>query len=62
MKLGYVGLGKMGYNMVELLLDKKYEVVVLQQERGTYSKDRAARSATGRISRARSYWPLFRRA
>lgn len=27
MKLGYVGLGKMGYNMVELLLDKKYEVV-----------------------------------
>ncbi len=28
MKLGYIGLGKMGYNMVELLLDKKYEVVV----------------------------------
>jgi 6-phosphogluconate dehydrogenase len=27
MKLGYIGLGKMGYNMVELLLDKKYEVV-----------------------------------
>ena len=28
MKLGYIGLGKMGYNMVELLLDKHYEVVV----------------------------------
>ena len=28
MKLGYIGLGKMGYSMVELLLDKKYEVVV----------------------------------
>ncbi len=28
MKLGYIGLGKMGYNMVELLLDKKYEVAV----------------------------------
>jgi 6-phosphogluconate dehydrogenase len=28
MKLGYIGLGKMGYNMVELLLDAKYEVVV----------------------------------
>jgi 6-phosphogluconate dehydrogenase len=27
MKLGYIGLGKMGYNMVELLLDRKYEVV-----------------------------------
>ncbi len=27
MKLGYIGLGKMGYNMVELLLDKRYEVV-----------------------------------
>ena len=28
MKIGYIGLGKMGYNMVELLLDQKYEVVV----------------------------------
>ena len=27
MKLGYIGLGKMGYNMVELLLEKGYEVV-----------------------------------
>jgi 6-phosphogluconate dehydrogenase len=28
MKLGYIGLGKMGYNMVELLLDKGHQVVV----------------------------------
>jgi 6-phosphogluconate dehydrogenase len=28
MKLGYIGLGKMGYNMAELLLDKKYQLVV----------------------------------
>ncbi len=27
MKLGYIGLGKMGYNMVELLLDKRHQVV-----------------------------------
>jgi 6-phosphogluconate dehydrogenase len=27
MKLGYIGLGKMGYAMVELLLDKRHEVV-----------------------------------
>ncbi len=27
MKLGYIGLGKMGYNMVELLLDKGHQVV-----------------------------------
>lgn len=26
MKLGYIGLGKMGFNMVELLLEKGYEV------------------------------------
>ena len=28
MKLGYIGLGKMGFNMVERLLEKGYEVVV----------------------------------
>jgi 6-phosphogluconate dehydrogenase len=28
MRLGYVGLGKMGFNMVERLLEKGYEVVV----------------------------------
>jgi 6-phosphogluconate dehydrogenase len=31
MKLGYIGLGKMGYNMVELLLDRKYEVVAFNR-------------------------------
>ncbi len=28
MKLGYIGLGKMGFNMVERLLEKNYQVVV----------------------------------
>jgi 6-phosphogluconate dehydrogenase len=28
MQLGYIGLGKMGYNMAELLLDKNYQLVV----------------------------------
>jgi 6-phosphogluconate dehydrogenase len=28
MQLGYIGLGKMGYNMVERLLEKKHQVVV----------------------------------
>lgn len=28
MKLGYIGLGKMGFNMVERLLEKKHDVVV----------------------------------
>ena len=27
MQLGYIGLGKMGYNMVERLLEKNHEVV-----------------------------------
>ena len=27
MKLGYIGLGKMGFNMVERLLEKGHEVV-----------------------------------
>jgi len=38
MKLGYIGLGKMGYNMVELLLDKKYEVVVYNRSEGPVQK------------------------
>jgi 6-phosphogluconate dehydrogenase len=38
MKLGYIGLGKMGYNMVELLLDKKYEVVVYNRSEGPVRK------------------------
>jgi len=31
MKLGYIGLGKMGFNMVERLLEKGYEVVVFDK-------------------------------
>jgi 6-phosphogluconate dehydrogenase len=31
MKLGYIGLGKMGFNMVERLLKKGYEVVVFNR-------------------------------
>ena len=31
MTIGYIGLGKMGLNMVERLLDKKYEVVVFNR-------------------------------
>jgi 6-phosphogluconate dehydrogenase len=31
MKLGYVGLGKMGFNMVELLLEKGHQVVVFDK-------------------------------
>ena len=38
MKLGYVGLGKMGYNMVELLLDKKHAVVVYNRSQESVRK------------------------
>jgi 6-phosphogluconate dehydrogenase len=38
MKLGYIGLGKMGYNMVELLLDKKHEVVAYNRSEGPVRK------------------------
>lgn len=38
MKLGYIGLGKMGYNMVELLLDKQYEVVVYNRSKEPVKK------------------------
>jgi prephenate dehydrogenase len=31
MKLGYIGLGKMGFNMVELLLEKDHQVVVFDR-------------------------------
>ena len=38
MKLGYIGLGKMGYNMVELLLDKGYQVVAYNRTAGPVQK------------------------
>ena len=31
MKLGYIGLGKMGFNMVERLLEKGHNVVVFDK-------------------------------
>jgi 6-phosphogluconate dehydrogenase len=34
MKLGYVGLGKMGSNMVERLLERRYEVTVFDANKG----------------------------
>lgn len=33
MKLGYIGLGKMGFNMVARLLEKKYKVVVFDKNK-----------------------------
>lgn len=47
MKLGYIGLGKMGYNMVELLLDRKYEVVAYNRSEDPVRKiaQRGARPA-----------------
>ena len=32
MKLGYVGLGKMGQNMVERLLEKRYSLVLFDKD------------------------------
>ena len=34
MKLGYIGLGKMGYNMVELLLEKGHQVIAYNRSAG----------------------------
>ena len=31
MRLGYIGLGKMGYNMVERLLEKGHQVVAFDR-------------------------------
>ncbi len=38
MKLGYIGLGKMGYNMVELLLEKGHEIVAYNRSSGPVQK------------------------
>ena len=47
MKLGYIGLGKMGFNMVELLLDKHYQAVVYNRTAEPVQKlaQRGARAA-----------------
>jgi 6-phosphogluconate dehydrogenase len=38
MKLGYIGLGKMGFNMAELLLDKKHRIVVYDKSAESVQK------------------------
>jgi len=38
MKLGYIGLGKMGYNMVERLLEKGHEVVAFDRNQDAVAK------------------------
>ncbi len=45
MQLGYIGLGKMGFNMVERLLEKGHEVVVYNREMSAVKKaaDKGAR-------------------
>jgi 6-phosphogluconate dehydrogenase len=37
MKLGYIGLGKMGFNMVELLLEKGHKVVAFDRSKAAVS-------------------------
>src|SRR5512135_552163 len=34
MQVGYIGLGKMGFNMVERLLEKGHQVVAFDRDRG----------------------------
>jgi len=48
MKLGYIGLGKMGFNMVERLLEKGYEVVVFGRNEKVVTdiKERGAEPAS----------------
>lgn len=44
MKIGFIGLGKMGYNMVQRLLNDKHEVVVYNRDENK-TKDIAAKGA-----------------
>jgi 6-phosphogluconate dehydrogenase len=64
MKLGYIGLGKMGFNMVERLLEKKYEVVVYDKNQdlvktiarqGAHVADTLAAVASA-VSSPRLFW------
>jgi len=52
MKLGYIGLGKMGFNMVERLLEKHHEVVAFDQNAETMKEimNRGARSTETLVS------------
>jgi 6-phosphogluconate dehydrogenase len=49
MKLGYIGLGKMGYNMVDRLLEKGHEVVVFDKDPDMVEKI-VSQGAVGKIS------------
>ncbi len=64
MKLGYIGLGKMGFNMVELLLDRRYQVVVYNRSaepvkkialRGAQPAD-SIQALAGSLSSPRLVW------
>ncbi len=64
MELGYIGLGKMGYNMVELLLDKRHKVVVYNRsmdpvkkisKRGAHPSD-SIRSLVEALKAPRLVW------
>ncbi len=64
MKLGYIGLGKMGFNMVELLLDRSYQVVVYNRSvepvkkialRGAQPAD-SIQALAGSLSSPRLVW------
>lgn len=38
MKLGYIGLGKMGYNMAELLLEKGHQIIAYNRSKASVQK------------------------
>jgi 6-phosphogluconate dehydrogenase len=56
MKLGYIGLGKMGYNMVERLLEKGHEVVAFDRNRDAVASiaKKGAKSADSPATMVRS--------
>jgi 6-phosphogluconate dehydrogenase len=61
MKIGYIGLGKMGFNMVERLLEKKHEVVAFDMNAEVVSAiaGKGARAA-GSLSDVAALLPLPR--
>jgi len=67
MRLGYIGLGKMGYNMAELLLDKGYTVVAYNNtpepvkkiaQRGAQPAD-SIRSLVAALEKPRLVWIMI---
>ncbi|MFA5073039.1 MAG: decarboxylating 6-phosphogluconate dehydrogenase [Nitrospirota bacterium] len=66
MKIGYIGLGKMGYNMATLLLDKGYQVIAYDRsdiqvkkiaERGAESAD-SIKTLVSSLSVPRFVWMM----